>query len=104
MCTDRSEDFGREDDKQLFEQQGLSSDLLLQGDSFYNSSYVDQYEDLGMGVGDYGYPDDLEEELPDLDPKEIELGERYCCAFLKAKQSCNIAALQTEHAASRRNV
>ena len=77
MCTDRSEDYGREDDKQLFQQQGLSSDLLLQGDSsYYNSSYIDQYEDLGMGVGDYGYPDDLEEDMPDLDPKEIALGER----------------------------
>ncbi|DBA97832.1 TPA: hypothetical protein ACH3X3_012697 [Trebouxia sp. C0006] len=73
--NDRSEDYGREDDKQLFQQQGLSSDLLLQGDSsYYNSSYIDQYEDLGMGVGDYGYPDDLEEDMPDLDPKEVALG------------------------------
>ncbi|DBB07135.1 TPA: hypothetical protein ACH3X1_011706 [Trebouxia sp. C0004] len=72
--NDRPEDFGREDDKQLFKQQGLSSDLLLQEDSYYNSSYVNQYEDLGMGVGDYGYPDDLEEEMPDLDPKEVALG------------------------------
>jgi len=48
----------------------------LQGDSYYNSSYIDQYEDLGMGVGDYGYPDDIEEEMPDLDPKEVALGER----------------------------
>ncbi|DBA70051.1 hypothetical protein WJX79_003057 [Trebouxia sp. C0005] len=70
--SDRSEDYGREDDKQLFEQQGLSSDLLLQGDTYYNSSYVDQYD--SMGVGDYGYPDDLEEEMPDLDPKEVALG------------------------------
>lgn len=29
-----------------------------------------------MGAGDYGYPDDLEEEMPDLDPKEVALGER----------------------------
>ncbi len=29
-----------------------------------------------MGVGDYGYPDDIEEEMPDLDPKEVALGER----------------------------
>ena len=36
---------------------------------------MDQYDpDLGMAGGDYGYPDDLEEEVPDIDPKEIELG------------------------------
>ncbi len=37
-----------------------------------------------MAGADYGYPDDLEEEVPDLDPREIERGmcpAAWCSAF-----------------------
>ena len=68
----------RVDEKELFQRQGLYSDLLFDNGNEqqgYNEQDIDQYPYMDMNGGNYGYADDFEEDISEEELKEVELGE-----------------------------
>ena len=88
-----ADEFGQEYDKQLLAKYGLTGGLEAIDGSAYDVTDMNQYDpDMAMG-DDYGYPDDLEEDISDLDPREIELGTTHMLFYYPPCHLLHPAAL-----------